>query len=485
MTSPPRRPHVMLVAFAAQGHLNPMLQFAGRLAAKGVDVTLASTQDARDRMLSARRDHDQAAASMTAAPRQVNIEIESFSDGYDHGGDVTFDIIRYMNQLGAAGPPNLTELILELGRRGRPITCLVNNPFVPWVLDVGARLGIPCATLWIQSYALYAMYRSHHQDPSRFEENGSHLTIPGLPPIRTEDLPSLVRADNPYQIFTRLLAEQFEKMKANRWVFANSIAELESEIIETVAELQHIKPVGPLVPVTLLGQSKSDSWNVRADMWAAEPDCLGWLDRQADNSVIYISLGSFATVSAEQMAELAWVLKNSKVPFLWVAKPKRGESDVGLPEGFVEETSDQGRVVSWCPQTDVLEHQALAAFLTHCGWNSTLETLSAGVPVIAFPQWTDQPTNAKFLVDVFRVGVRLQVGPNGLVSREEFERCRRELMTGEIAGEMRKNAQRWKSVLRTAAADGGSSDRNIQEFVDELISLDPQPESADPSGQVN
>ncbi|CAN6482423.1 unnamed protein product [Victoria cruziana] len=479
-----RRPHVMLVAFGAQGHLNPMLQFAARLAAKGIDVTLASTEDAREQMLSARRDHRQAAASMAAAaPHQLNIEIEFFSDGYDHLAGVPFDITHYLEQLIAAGPRNLADLILELGRRGRPVTCLVNNPFVPWVIDVGTQLGIPCATLWIQAYALYALYHSHHKEPSRFEGNGSqYLTIPGLPPIGNEDLPSLVRPDNPYSIFARVLAEQLEKMNSVRWVFVNSVAELESEIIETVAELQRMIPVGPLVPITLLDQANSDSCNVRVDLWAAEPDCLGWLDRQPDDSVIYISLGSYMTIPPEQMAELAWGLKNSRIRFLWVAKPKRGDSDVGLPEGFVEETSDQGRIVPWCSQVEVLRHRAVAGFLTHCGWNSTLETLTAGVPIIAYPGIADQPANAKFLVDVYGVGVRLRVGPDRLVSRDEFQRCITELMAGENAVEMRKNALRWKGVLRTAAAAGGSSDRNIQQFVDELVSLDPQSEPVPPYG---
>ncbi|CAN6482425.1 unnamed protein product [Victoria cruziana] len=468
-----RRPHVMLVAFGAQGHLNPLLQFAVRLAEKGVDVTLVSTDGAMERMLNARRDRLQAASPTAGNPHQLNIELEFFSDGYDRGDDVPFDAIRYMERLGAAGPPNLTDLILQLGRRGRPVTCLVNNPFVPWVLDVGARLGIPCATLWIQSYALYALYYSHYQEPSWLEENDSHLTIPGLPPMGNEDLPSFVRPDNPYQIFGRVVAEQLEKMKSLRWAFANSVAELETEIVETVAALKHLKPVGPLVPVTLLDQSKSDSCNVRVDLWAAEPDCLAWLDRQPDHSVIYISLGSYATLSPDQTAEMAWGLKLSRAPFLWAVKPRRGESDVGLPEGFAEETSDQGLIVPWCPQIDVLGHRAVAGFLTHCGWNSTLETLTAGVPVIAYPQWTDQPTNAKFLVDVYRVGIRLQVGPDRLVSRDEFRRCITELMAGETAVAMRNNALRWKDVLRKAAADGGSSDRNIQQFVDELVSLNP------------
>ncbi|KAG5589098.1 hypothetical protein H5410_039612 [Solanum commersonii] len=49
---------------------------------------------------------------------------------------------------------------------------------------------------------------------------------------------------------------------------------------------------------------------------------------------------------------------------------------------------------------------SIGCFLTHCGWNSTLESISLGVPMVAIPQWTDQPTNAKLVKDVWEIGVR-------------------------------------------------------------------------------
>ncbi|CAI0459492.1 unnamed protein product [Linum tenue] len=111
-----------------------------------------------------------------------------------------------------------------------------------------------------------------------------------------------------------------------------------------------------------------------------------------------------------------------------------------------------------CPQLEVLDHHAVGCFVTHCGWNSTLEALSLGVPMVAMPQWTDQGTNAKYIEDVWKIGVR------GVV-----EKCLREVMEGKKGEEMKSNAKKWKRVMEEAVSEGGSSNKNINEFVDSLI----------------
>lgn len=141
----------------------------------------------------------------------------------------------------------------------------------------------------------------------------------------------------------------------------------------------------------------------------------------------------------------------------WSTKDGEGQ----LPLGFQEETKEQGLVVPWCPQPRVLSHPAIACFVTHCGWNSILETVCSGVPLIAYPQWTDQPTNAKLIEDVFKIGVRLR-------SVQELDECIEDILTGPWSEEFRNNAVALKEVARKAVGHGGSSDQNVQLFVDEL-----------------
>ena len=182
-------------------------------------------------------------------------------------------------------------------------------------------------------------------------------------------------------------------------------------------------------------------------------------------SVIYISFGSLASLGADQMEELTLGLKNSNCHFLWVVRDSEYRK---LPANFVQETTEKGLVVSWCNQLEVLAHKAIGCFMTHCGWNSTLEALSLGVPMVAMPQWTDQRTNAKFIVDVWKVGVRIKLDGKGFANKEEIELCIREIMEGESGKEMKKNSVKWKKLAIEAVDEGGSSDKNIEEFVEKL-----------------
>jgi UDP-glucose:(indol-3-yl)acetate beta-D-glucosyltransferase len=266
---------------------------------------------------------------------------------------------------------------------------------------------------------------------------------------------------------SKVLAEMLQDMKKLKWVLANSFYELEKEVIESMEEECSIKPVGPLVPPSLLGQDENE--DIGIEMWKPQDSCMEWLGKQSDSSVIYVSFGSLIVLNNKQLESIAKALQKSKKPFLWVIKRREEAEALPLPEGFEEETKEQGMVVPWCPQTKVLVHPSIACFLTHCGWNSMLEAITAGTPMIAYPQWTDQPTNAKLISDVFRLGIRLQQEDDGFVKTEEVERAIEEIVAGPRAEEFRRNASEMKRAAREAVAHGGSSERNIQSFVDEII----------------
>lgn len=260
-------------------------------------------------------------------------------------------------------------------------------------------------------------------------------------------------------------------MNKLKWVLGNSFQELENDVIESMKEAHPIRPVGPLVPSVLFG--KEDELDCGVNLYKSEHSCIDWLNKQQPSSVIYISFGSVLHLTEKETESIAWGLKKTKRPFLWVIKPDRSakEGEKKEPFGFMEEIKYQGLVVKWSPQTQVLAHSSVGCFLSHCGWNSLIETLAAGVPVIAYPQWTDQPTNAKLITDVWKVGVKLKSCQyRGGFSGEEVERCIEEIMGGPRSENYKKNAAVVKRAAREAVADGGSSDRNIQSLVDEIMS---------------
>ncbi|CAH2038824.1 unnamed protein product [Thlaspi arvense] len=191
-------------------------------------------------------------------------------------------------------------------------------------------------------------------------------------------------------------------------------------------------------------------------------ECIEWLDSKQPNSVVYVSFGSLVILNEDQMMELAAGLTKTGCFFLWVVRETEAAK---IPKYYAEEISEKGLVVSWSPQLEVLAHKSVGCFLTHCGWNSTLEGLSLGVPMIGMPHWTDQPTNAKFIEDVWKVGVRVKAEADGLVRREEVVRCVGEVMEGERGKEIRRNVEKWKVLAREAVSEGGSSDKSIDQFV--------------------
>lgn len=177
-------------------------------------------------------------------------------------------------------------------------------------------------------------------------------------------------------------------------------------------------------------------------------------------------IGSMAALEEEQVAELAWGLKGTKYYFVWIV---RAQEEAKLPNNFKEEISEkQGLVVSWCSQLEVLAHESVGCFVTHCGFNSTLEALSLGVPMVAMPQWTDQSTNAKYVEDVWEVGKRARPDEKGVVRREVVEMCIREVMEERKGKQMKENAIKWKALAKDAISEGGSSDKNIDEFVNKV-----------------
>ena len=202
-------------------------------------------------------------------------------------------------------------------------------------------------------------------------------------------------------------------------------------------------------------------------MWA-ESDCSRWLDAQPAGSVLYISFGSYAHVTKQELHQIAGGVLASRARFLWGMRPGIVSSDDPdpLPEGFAAASAGRGLVVPWCCQVEVLAHAALAGFLTHCGWNSVLESVWAGVPMLCFPLLTDQFTNRRLVVREWRVGV--PIGDRGKVFPDEVSARIQGVISGQEGQQLRQALRKVTAKLKAAAAPGGSSQRSFDDLVDEL-----------------
>nr|XP_043623627.1 UDP-glycosyltransferase 84B1-like [Erigeron canadensis] len=446
---------VLLVTLAAQGHLNPILRLGNSLASKGLHVTLANTHSALKNW-------------STDAKSVGNIHLEFFSDGLPIDYDRKADIDRYMDTLKKFGPVNLLALIRSHQSK---FACIIFTAFLPWVADVAAEVGVPSAMLWIQPCTLYQIYHRYYNKLDEFPSESSpdtNVKLPGLPCFRAEELPSFVLPTNNSHMLGGILDEVFHNMHKVKWVLGNTFMELEKDVITCMNNDGHVFwPVGPIVPATVF--DKKD--DIVFDLFKSDGknDCLEWLNTQKPSSVVYISFGTLLFLSEKEIESIALGLKNTKQPFLWVIRPKENQQVPKLD--ILDEIKDQGLIVNWSPQTEVLSHPSVGCFLSHCGWNSLLESIAAGVPVIACPRWTDQPTNAKMVTDVWGVGVKMMNDSEaGFISGGEVERCVQEVMNGPRSDELKRNAIELKTAARQAVSDDGSSDKNIQMFVDEVSS---------------
>ncbi|XP_073065716.1 gallate 1-beta-glucosyltransferase 84A24-like [Primulina eburnea] len=467
--------HIFMVTFPGQGHVNPILRLAKRLAYSGLLVTISAPEYVGQ---SIRKANSIAEDKPTPVGRGF-IRFEFFDDGWSLDDLNRGDLDLYLGQLEVTGRENLIKIIREHEEKGIPVSCLINNPFIPWVSDVAESLGIPSAMLWVQSCASFSAYYHfcHNLVPFPSENDPQiDVQLPFVPLLRYDEIPSFLHPSTPYPFLRRAILGQFKNLTKPFCILMDTFEELEHEIVEHMSKnCRPIKTIGPLFKELDTPPTSSNA-TIRVDFLTAD-NCTEFLDSKPVGTVVYISFGSVVYLTQEQVDEIAYGLLSSGVSFLWVLKPpgpESGRQPHVLPEGFMEKAGDQGKIVQWSPQEEVLAHHSTACFVTHCGWNSTMEALASGVPVVAFPQWGDQVTDAKFLVDVFKVGIRLCRGEaeGNIVNRDEVERCLREATGGgPKAAEMKKNALKWKKAAAEAVAEGGTSHRNMQDFVDEIVRI--------------
>ncbi|GER39772.1 glycosyltransferase [Striga asiatica] len=448
-----RNPHCLILPYPRQGHINPMLQFAKRLKHKGIAITLIITTHL--------------AKTTQLSPSAADVSLATISDGFDGGvpPDTPPDVI--LSRFEEHGRPTLKEAIRALEGSGRPVDCVVYDAFVPWGLEVAKEMGLAAAAFFTQSCAVDQIYQLVHKGDLRVplvEEE--EIWVPGLPPLEPRDMPSFISVYGSYPSVFEMVVHQFKGLERADWQFYNTFYKLEEEVINYMAKFSPVKAIGPSIPSMYLDKKLLDDTDYGLSVCKPVREaCMDWLNKRQPASVIYVSFGSMAVLDEKQTKELAWGLKLSNKHFLWVV---RSSEQTKLPQEITQDMLGKGLIVSWCSQLDVLSHAAICCFLTHCGWNSTLEALSLGVPMVAMPQWTDQSTNSKFVMDVWKMGIRAIGDDNGLVGRETIASSIREVLEGDRKEEIKKNAIKWKELAREAMDEGGSSDKNIDEFVTSL-----------------
>ncbi|KAK7307550.1 hypothetical protein VNO77_40724 [Canavalia gladiata] len=339
---------------------------------------------------------------------------------------------------------------------------------LPMARDLGMLTYIFFATsAWFSAVTIYLPTIDKQMEETHSNDH-EPLLIPGCQPVRFEDtLEPFLSPDGPmYEGYLNAA----KKVVTADGILMNTWQDLEPAATKAVIEhgildrftKGEVYPVGPLV---------------RSVEPEADHAVLRWLDRQPAESVIYVAFGSGGTISEGQMRELAWGLELSQQRFVWVMRAPNEAKASGaffdsaqwydetvscLPDGFVKRTERVGFVVpAWAPQAEILAHPATGGFMTHCGWNSVLESVINGVPMVAWPLYAEQKMNAFMLANEFGVAVRVE---GGVVCRERIAEVVRSVLVGEEGVAMRNKVKELKLSGENALCSFGSSHQSLSQM---------------------
>ncbi|KAL6144098.1 hypothetical protein ACLB2K_054793 [Fragaria x ananassa] len=469
------KPHVVCIPMPFQSHIKAMLQLAQLLHHRGFHITFVNTEFNHKRFLRSLGPN-----SLDALP---DFCFETIPDGLPKSVDNdTQSIPLLCDSIKRNWLYPFRDLLNKLNGTIAPVTCIISDGFITSTITAAEELGIPI----VQFFTLAAIGFMGCKQYSTLVEKGlaplkdeSCLTngfldkvidwIPEIKDIRFRDLPGSWRTTNPDNIMFNFTLDAVKSVRKASAFLVHTFDALEPVVLESLSKRTSMLPpvyaIGPLQ--LLLNQIPEHPLkSVGYSLWKEETECLIWLNSKAKNSVVYVNFGSLVVIKPEHLIELGWGLANSKLPFLWVIRPDLivGESAI-LPPEFVAETEGRGLIASWCPQEQVLNHPSVGAFLTHSGWNSTMESISAGVPMLCWPLSGDQPINCRYICNEWGIGMEISSD----VKRDEIEKLVKELMEGEKGKKMKNKVIEWKKLAEKASSPLGSSPKTLDKLVNEVL----------------
>ncbi|XP_060201497.1 UDP-glycosyltransferase 86A1-like [Lycium barbarum] len=458
-------PHALVIPNTFQGHINPTIHLSLKLASKGFIVTFVNTQFIHSQITKAQLtssgpNNDDIFSK--ARESGLDIRYVTISDGFPLDFDRSLSSLQFWEGFANNFSGHVDELVGKSVKDNRvdPINCLVADTFFSWPSIIAKKYEIVHVSFFSEPALVFALY--YHSD--LLTQNGHTLTvqnrkdpvdyIPGVKSIEASDLPFLFQ--NP--MVDQSIYNAFQDVRKTDIIIANTIEELELETVTTIQENLNFYSIGPIVSANFT------ELTIPSSLWS-EIDCTQWLDTKPRVSVLYVSFGSIALVNKGDILELAHGLMLSEVNFIWILKLGQDEKSI-LPLEYKEKVKDRGLIVPWCNQKRVISHSAIGGFLSHCGWNSVVESIWCGVPLICYPLVTDQLANRKLVVYDWKVGINLRDGE--LIKREEVHDKIKYLMNRETSSSLRKNTAQVKETFHNALAMNGSSNVNFNKLVEEL-----------------
>ncbi|KAJ0047974.1 hypothetical protein Pint_15017 [Pistacia integerrima] len=457
------QPHVAIVPTPGMGHLIPLVELAKRLAlSHNFLVTFIIPTDGSP--MKPQRQVLQALPNSVSSIFLPPASFEDLPEDVKIETRITLSLVRSLSAL---------RETLKVLTESTKLVALVADLFGTDALEVAKEFGIlPFIFFPTNAMVLSMVLHLPELDEKfscEFRDLPEPVQFPGCVPIHGRDLADPVQ-DKKNEAYKWIvgIAKQYPLAAG---IMVNSFVDLEPGAFKALMEgdgsgfSPPVYPVGPLIQNALIIEAEHEN-----------SGCLKWLDEQPSGSVLFVCFGSGGTLSQEQLNELASGLEMSGQRFLWVVRgPHEKAANATyfsvqsiedpfdfLPKGFLDRTKGMGLVVpSWAPQVQVLSHVSTGGFLSHCGWNSTLESVVHGVPIIAWPLYAEQKMNAVLLTDDLKVAMRVKMNENGLVGKEDIAKYARGLIKGEEGKSLRNKMRELKDAAATVLGQEGSSTKSL------------------------
>ncbi|ESR41902.1 UDP-glycosyltransferase 72B1 [Citrus sinensis] len=459
--------HVAMVPTPGMGHLIPLVELAKRLVLQHnflVSIFIPTIDDGTGSFMQPQRQVLESLPTSISTIFLPPVSLDDLPDNVPIETRIILTLVRSLSSLRDA-----LKVLTESTR----LVALVVDCFGSAAFDVANEVGVP-AYIFFTTTAMVLSFLFHLPELDvkfncEYRDMPEPVQLPGCVPVHGRDFiePVQQRKNKAY----RFLLSFRKQYHLAAGIMVNSFMELETGPFKALMEGESsfnpppVYPVGPLIQTGSTNETNKRS-----------PACLKWLDEQPSESVLFVCFGSGGTLSQEQLNELALGLEMSGQRFLWVAKSPHEEAANAtyfsvqsmkdpldfLPKGFLDRTKGVGLVVpSWSPQVQVLRHGSTGGFLSHCGWNSILESIVHGVPIIAWPLYSEQKMNAVLLTDDLKVSFRVKVNENGLVGREDIANYAKGLIQGEEGKLLRKKMRALKDAAANALSPDGSSTKSL------------------------
>ncbi|PKU66835.1 crocetin glucosyltransferase 3 [Dendrobium catenatum] len=464
-----KQQHIVMLPFMAKGHLIPFLNLA-RFIEKlkpYCSISIATTP----LNIQSLRSSVPSTSSIHFAPLPFSPTDHGLPPDTENSSSIShIDSLPLLMFASETLAPDFDKLLSDLTTLHRsPPLLIIADAFAGWSLPIARNRGIPYFAFTTSGGFGTAAFTSLWLHlPHRLTDSDT-FHVPGFPDhfrldrSQMSHYMSAADGSDDWSVFLRRQINLYLKSDA---LLCNTVEEIEPTGVHLLRRITglHVLTVG-----------------IGREVGMEVDPCIEWLESHRPASVLYISFGSQNTIGASQMMALAEGLEASGLAFIWVVRPPLGfdmngefEADRWLPDGFEARMAEKRRglvVRRWAPQIGILSHKATGGFMSHCGWNSVMESLSRGVPVIGWPVSSEQFYNSMMMVAEMRVGMEMARGAMGEVNAKKVERVVRMVMEGEKGNAMRNRAARCGEMIRSAMEEEGKKKGSSVRAIDEVFEL--------------